>query len=98
MAGLHGRMDMGAYAMLKTPTQVSGTATADTLTVRFATPIAKMMLGTPAVMGLMQEQLRAIAGHEMRIVFTEGGPDGQPVKPDMAKLEALSKFGNIKFE
>ncbi len=98
VAGLHGRMDMGAYAMLKTPTQVSGTATADTLTVRFATPIAKMMLGTPAVMGLMQEQLRAIAGHEMRIVFTEGGPDGQPVKPDMAKLEALSKFGNIKFE
>ncbi len=98
IGALRGKMEMGDYAMLRSPTQASGALEGDTFTVRFATPIAKMMLGTPAVMALMQEQLSAITGRAVRVAFTEGAAGGQQAKPDMAKLDALSRFGNIKFE
>ena len=98
IGGLRGKMDMGDYAMLCSPTQASGSLAGDTLTVRFSTPIAKMMLGTPAVMALMQEQLHAITDRQIRVNFTEGAAEPQAVRPDMERLDALSRFGNIKFE
>ncbi len=95
--GLNGKMDMGAYAILMTPTQVSGVYDGDTLTVSFATPIAKMMLDTPANQGLFRQELLAVTGRDGRVVFTDK-PAGTAPKPDMSKLDALSRFGNIKFE
>ena len=95
--GLNGKMDMGGYAILMTPTQVSGTYDGDTLTVFFATPIAKMMLDNPANQGLFQQQLLAVTGREGHVVFTDK-PAGSAPKPDLGKLDALSRFGNIKFE
>ena len=97
LQGLQGKLDMGAYAMLMTPTQASGSLTGDTMTVVFGTPIAKMMLGTPANMGLMQQQLKAVTGRDIAVVFADK-PAGDAVKPDLEKLDALSRFGNIKFE
>ncbi len=97
LQGLQGKLDMGAYAMLMTPTQASGSLTGDTMTVVFGTPIAKMMLGTPANMGLMQQQLKAVTGRDIAVVFADK-PAGDMVKPDLEKLDALSRFGNIKFE
>ncbi len=95
--GLNGKIDMGGYAILMTPTQVSGTYDGNTLTVVFATPIAKMMLDTPANQGLFQQELRAVTGKDGRVVFTDK-PAGSAPKPDLGKLDALSRFGNIKFE
>ena len=92
-----GRMEMGPHAMLNTPTQVSGVVAGDTLTVSFVTPIAKMMLGTPAIQSLMQDVLRELTGRDMKVVFADKGP-APAAKPDMGKLDALSRFGNIKFE
>ncbi len=95
---LNGKLDMGAQAMLMTPTQVSGALTGDTLTVAFATPIAKMMLDTPANLSLFQQQARALAGRDIRVTFTDK-PGRGPARPDTGKLDALgSRFGNIKFE
>ena len=94
---LNGKMDMGAYAILMTPTQVSGAYDGDTLTVSFATPIAKMMLDTPANQGLFRQELMAVTGKDGQVVFTDK-PVGTAPKPDMGKLDALSRFGNIKFE
>lgn len=94
---LTGKLDMGAQAMLMTPTQVSGSLAGDTLTVVFATPIAKMMLDSPANQGLFQQEARTLTGRDIRVVFTDK-PAGSPAKPDQSKLDALSRFGNIKFE
>ncbi len=94
---LNGKLDMGALAMLKTPTQVSGTLAGDTLTVVFATPIAKMMLDSPANQSLLQQEARAMTGREIHVVFSDK-PAGGPARPDQSKLDALSRFGNIKFE
>ena len=98
VAQLQGKLDMGVYAMLKMPTQALGTLAGDVMTVRCGTPLAKMMLGTPTVMSLMQEQLRRITGRTVAVTFTDGGQESRPVQPDKAKLDALSRFGNIKFE
>ena len=92
-----GKMDMGAHAMLNTPTQVSGSLAGDTMTVAFGTPIAKMMLGTPAVQSMLQEELRTLTGRDIRVAFADKGA-APTAKPDMDKLNALSRFGNIKFE
>lgn len=97
LQGMQGKIDMGAYAMLMTPTQVNGTLTGDTMTVTFGTPIAKMMLGTPVNQALMQQQLVAITGREIGVVFAER-PAGGTMKPNLEKLDALRKFGNVKFE
>ncbi len=94
---MNGKLDMGALAMLMTPTQVSGTLSGDTLTVVFATPIAKMMLDNPANQSLLQQEARALTGREIHVVFSDK-PAGGPAKPDQSKLDALSRFGNIKFE
>ena len=79
------------------PSQVTGSLTGDAMTILFATPIAKMMLGTPANQSLFQTELRALTGRDIRVIFGDK-PAGGPVKPDMKKLDALSRFGNIKFE
>ena len=92
-----GKMDMGVHAMLGTSTQVSGTAAGDVMTVTFGTPIAKMMVGTPAIQSLLQDELRAMTGRDMHVVFADKGA-APAAKPDMDKLNALSRFGNIKFE
>ncbi len=92
-----GRMEMGPHAMLNTPTQVTGSVAVDVMTVSFVTPIAKMMLATPAVQNLMQTVLREMTGRDMKVVFADKGP-APAAKPDMGKLDALSRFGNIKFE
>ena len=92
-----GRMDMAAHAMMGTPTQVTGTVAGDVMTVSFVTPIAKMLVGTPANQSLMQEGLRELTGREIKVVFADKGP-APAAKPDMGKLDALGRFGNIKFE
>ena len=93
---LNGKMDMGAYAMLMTATQVSATLSGDTLTIHLATPIAKMLLDKPANQTLFQQELDKLLGRKTQVVFSEGGMAS--AGPDMAKLGALKKFGNIKFE
>ncbi len=96
---LNGKLDMGAYALLMTPSQVSGTLSADgnTLTVHLSTPIARMMLDTPATAGLFQQELRELAGRPIAVSFTDQ-PAAAPAAPDMSKLDALSRFSNFKFE
>ncbi len=96
LQAMSGKLDMGAYAMLMTPTQVSGTVSGEALTVRFATPIAKMMLDKPEVRALMQTELAALAGRAMSVVFTDSAAPS--AGPDMEKLDALKRFGNITFE
>ena len=95
--GLNGKMDMGMYAILAASTQVSGTYAGGTLTVSFATPLAKMMLDKPDVHALFRQELLAVTGQEGQVVFADAPAGGAP-KPDMGKLDALSRFGNIKFE
>ena len=56
-----------------------------------------LMVGTSAIQGLLQDQLRAMTGRDMRVVFADKG-EAPAAKPDMDKLNALSRFGNIKFE
>ena len=94
---LNGKMDMGAYALLMTPSQVTGIVAGDALTVHLATPIAKMMVNNPANMALFQQELRELAGKPMTVTFTDA-PPAAPTQPDMNKLDALSKFSNFKFE
>ena len=94
---LSGKMDMGAYAMLMTPTQASGAFSGDSLTIFLKSPIAKMMLDTPANLSLFRQELRSVAGRDIPITFKEK-PSQAPAQPDMEKLDALSRFGNIKFE
>ena len=97
LQSLNGKLDMGVYAMLMTPSQVTGSMAGDVMTILFATPIAKMMLGTPANQSLFQAELRSITGREVHVSFADK-PAGTPGKADMKKLDALSRFGNIKFE
>ena len=94
---LNGKMGMGAYAILMTPTQVSGSYAGDTLTVVFATPIAKMMLDSPENQSLFHRELLEVTGRDGHVIFTDKPADSAP-KPDLGKLDALSRFGNIKFE
>ncbi len=95
--GLNGKLDMGAYAILMTPTQVTGSYDGDTLSVVFATPIAKMMLDNPTNQALFQQELQAVTGKSGHVAFIDRPPAETP-KPNMEKLDALGRFGNIKFE
>ena len=76
---------------------MTGSYAGDTLSVVFATPIAKMMLDSPSNQALFQQELQAVTGKNGRVVFTDRPPSDAP-KPDLDKLDALGRFGNIKFE
>ena len=96
LAALNGKLEMGAYAMLMSSSQVTGVLSGDTLTVRFATPFARTMLGTPENEQLFRTQLRDLTGRDIQVAFSDGAPSS--AGPDMDKLGALKRFGNIKFE
>ena len=92
---LNGKMDLGSYSMLNT-TQCQGELAGGVMTVYLATPIAKMMLDKPQNAALMQQELAALTGQTVRVVFTDQ-PKTAPA-PDMDKLEALGRFPNVTFE
>ena len=94
---LNGKMELGAYAMIATASQTVGELRGDTMTVYVSTPIAKMMLDTPANAALFRQELLAITGRAVQVVFTEQDrPAAAPADP--GKLDALSRFSNVKFE
>ncbi|MCD8323252.1 MAG: DNA polymerase III subunit gamma/tau [Oscillospiraceae bacterium] len=95
---LNGKMDMGTYAILAVPTQVSGTLTGDVLTLCLLSPIAKMMVNTPAISAAIQTEASAIAGKPIRVSFTDQPIAAAPAQPDMSKLDELKKFPNFRIE
>lgn len=94
---LQGKMDMGTYAMITTSSQTSGDLAGDTMTVHISSPIAKMMLNTPTNVALLQTELAEITGRAIHVVFSDG-KSAAPAAPDTGKLDALSRFSNVKFE
>ena len=93
---LNGKIDLGSYSMLSSSTQCQGELEGDVLTVYLATPIAKMMLDKPQNAALIQQELTDMTGRTARVVFTDK-PKAEAA-PDMSKLDALSRFPNVKFE
>lgn len=94
---LNGQLDMGSYAMIATASQTSGELQGDTMTVYVSTPIAKMMLDNPRTVSLFQQELLSITGRTVQVVFTDQ-PRSSAAQPDTSKLDALSRFSNVKFE
>ena len=94
---LNGKLNMGAYAMIATASQASGELVGDTMTVYLTTPIAKLMLDTPATVSLFQQELQGITGRSVQVIFTDQ-PKTVASVPDRSKLDALSRFSNVKFE
>ncbi|MGM9614801.1 MAG: DNA polymerase III subunit gamma/tau [Oscillospiraceae bacterium] len=94
---LNGKMELATYSMLTAGTQTSGVLTGDVMTVYLANPFAKMMLDTPDVAELFRCELREITGRPVRVIFTDEARPA-PAAPDTGKLDALSKFANVKFE
>ncbi len=94
---LNGLLDMGSYAMISTASQTSGELVGDTMTVYLSTPIAMIMLNTPQTVALFQQELQGITGRPIRVVFTDQ-PKPAASAPDFSKLDALSRFSNVKFE
>ena len=94
---LNGKLNMGAYAMIATASQASGELVGDTMTVYLTTPIAKLMLDTPATVSLFQQELQGITGRPVQVIFTDQ-PKSVASVPDRSKLDALSRFSNVKFE
>lgn len=94
---LQGKMDMGTYAMITTSSQTSGELAGDTMTVYLSSPIAKMMLNTPTNVALLQAELAEITGKTIHVAFADG-KSAAPAAPDTGKLDALSRFSNVKFE
>jgi len=92
---LNGKMDLGSYSMLNT-TQCQGELAGGVMTVYLATPIAKMLLDRPQNAALMQQELAAMTGQTVRVVFTD-----QPksdVRPNLDKLEKLRQYDIVTFE
>ena len=94
---LNGKLNMGAYAMIATASQASGELVGDTMTVYLTTPIAKLMLDTPSTVSLFQQELQGITGRPVQVIFTDQ-PKSVASVPDRSKLDALSRFSNVKFE
>ncbi|MCD8116669.1 MAG: DNA polymerase III subunit gamma/tau [Oscillospiraceae bacterium] len=99
---LNGKIDMGIYAMLNAPTQVTGTLEGDVLTVHLLSPIAGMMVNTPVMSAAIQAEAGDIAGRPVRVTFTDqpptASPAAAPAHPDMSKLDELKKFPNFRIE
>lgn len=94
---LNGKLNMGAYAMIATASQASGELVGNTMTVYLATPIAKLMLDTPATVSLFQQELQDITGHPVQVIFTDQPRPAAPAAEN-PKLDALSRFSNVTFE
>ena len=94
---LNGKLSMGAYAMIATASQASGELVGNTMTVYLTTPIAKLMLDTPSTVNLFQQEIQGITGHSVQVVFTDQ-PKPVSTAPNTSKLDALSRFSNVKFE
>ena len=95
---LNGQLDMGSYAMIATASQTTGEIQGDTMTVYVSTPIAKMMLDNPRTVSLFQQELLSITGRTIQVIFTEQARSTPAAQPDTSKLDALSRFSNVKFE
>ena len=94
---LNGKLNMGAYAMIATASQAGGDLVGNTMTVYLTTPIAKLMLDTPATVSLFQQELQALTGQNLQVVFSDQ-PRPAPKAPDTGKLDELSRFSNVTFE
>jgi DNA polymerase-3 subunit gamma/tau len=94
---LNGKIDLGAYSMLSTPTQCQGRMEGSTLTVHLLTPLSKIMLDSPTNVSLLQQELSALLGKPSQVVFTDK-PPAPAASTSTSKLDALSKFANFTFE
>jgi DNA polymerase-3 subunit gamma/tau len=94
---LNGKIDLGAYSMLSTPTQCQGRMEGNTLTVHLLTPLSKIMLDSPTNVSLLQQELSALLGKPAQVVFTDQ-PAAPAASTSTSKLDALSKFANFTFE
>jgi DNA polymerase-3 subunit gamma/tau len=94
---LNGKIDLGAYSMLSTPTQCQGRMEGSTLTVHLLTPLSKIMLDSPTNVSLLQQELSALLGKPAQVVFTDK-PVPTASASSTSKLDALSKFANFTFE
>lgn len=94
---MNGKMDLATYSMLTAGTQTSGVLSGDVMTIYLANPFARMMLDTPETADSFQRELQAITGRHIRVEFSEG-PRPAPAAADTGKLDALSRFANVKFE
>ena len=93
---LNGKLDLAAYSMLTSPTQVRGELAGGVMTVHLATPIAKMMLDKPENAALLRQELAALTGQDVRVEFTDR--QRAAPEPDLEKLDALRRFPNVNFE
>lgn len=94
---MNGKMDLATYSMLTAGTQTSGVLSGDVMTIYLANPFARMMLDTPETADSFQRELQAITGRHIRVEFSEGTRPA-PAAADTGKLDALSRFANVKFE
>ena len=92
---LNGKMDLGSYSMLSTPTQCRGELDGNRMTVFLATPIAKMMLDKPQNIALLHSELSEMLGRDISVVFTDRQ---QTAVPDLSKLDELKKYPIVKIE
>jgi hypothetical protein len=97
---LNGKLDLWVYPMLSSATQCVGQLRDDQLTVHLLSPLAKSLLDTPTMVSLFQEELFAITGRHIQVVFTDQPVAASPAAAADAasKLDALSRFSNFKFE
>ncbi len=93
---ISGKLDMAAHAMLSTPTQVTASLSEEKMTITLRTPIAKAMLDKPEVKRILQEQLSLLLNKTIRVVFEEKNTSSAG-KPEIEKLNELSRFPNVKF-
>lgn len=94
---MNGKMDLATYSMLTAGTQTSGVLNGDVMTIYLANPFARMMLDTPETADSFQSELQAITGRHIRVEFSEGTRPA-PAAAETGKLDALSRFANVKFE
>jgi DNA polymerase-3 subunit gamma/tau len=95
---LNGKVDLGMYSMLSTPSQCQGRMEGNTMTVHLLNPLAKIMMDNPTTISLFQRELSELIGGPAQVVLTEAPMPTATPAGDTSKLDALSKFGNITFE
>ena len=93
---LQGQLEMYIHCQLLPSAQTVGILSGDTLTIHVASPFTLMQLDESSVRIKIQQEASALAGRPVTVKVTDA--PAAPVKPDLDRLDSLSKFANFKFE
>ncbi len=97
LAELKGKMAIGPYNMISDPFHAEGVSENGGLVIYIKNSFAMNVLNAPAVVEAVKSAASAVSGGAaVPVRVVEGAPD-KP-EPGRNSLDALSRFGNVKFE